>query len=130
MLILAQARRRAHERHRQVGDERRRSPCAHHRIANLKTHWPFVPNDAKRTDYRLAYRPKSTLDSIAFVALKDPTQFIDVLRLELAREYEAQGDHEAAYREYEALLRTNPYIAVNVYSETVRQAWVNFAIYS
>ncbi|MEN8156095.1 MAG: tetratricopeptide repeat protein [Bacteroidota bacterium] len=86
---------------------------AHHRIANLKSHWPFVRADNNSADYRLSYRPKSKVDSIAFTAFKDPGQSIDELRLELARWYEARGDHYAAYREYEALLCTNPYLAVN-----------------
>lgn len=89
------------------------SLVAHHRIANLMTHWPFVPLDANIPDYRLSYRPVSKQDSIAFTVLRDPEQFLDILRLELAREYEAGGNHYAAYREYESLLRTNPYLAVN-----------------
>jgi tetratricopeptide (TPR) repeat protein len=89
------------------------SLLGHHRITNLMNYWPFVPADARIADYRITYRPVSRQDSIAFTAFREPGQFLDVLRLDLARAYEARGNHEAAYREYEALLRTNPYIAVN-----------------
>ena len=89
------------------------SLIAHHRIANLTNNWPFVPVDAGYADYRSAYHPGSKPDSIAFTAFKDPEQFLDDLRLELAKEYEAKGNHYAAYQEYEAMLRTNPYLAVN-----------------
>ncbi len=89
------------------------SLLAHHRVTNLKNYWPFVPVDANIPDYRTSYRPGSKPDSIAFTAFRDPGQTLDVLRLELAREYEAQGNHYAAYREYEALIRVNPYLAVN-----------------
>ncbi len=89
------------------------SLLAHHRIENLKTHWPFVPINAKLPDYRSSYRPGSMVDSMAFIAFRDPEEFLDNLRLDLAREYEVQGEIYKAYREYEALLRTNPYIAAN-----------------
>ena len=86
---------------------------AYHRITNLKNYWPFVPVDARRPDYRTSYRPLSVIDSIAFTAFRDPKQHLEDLRLELARDYEAKKDYYAAYREYEALLRTNPYVAIN-----------------
>jgi tetratricopeptide (TPR) repeat protein len=89
------------------------SLLALNRISNLKTHWPFVPLDANLPDYRLTYHPRSEQDSIAFSVLRDPALFLDEMRLELAGKYVARGNHPAAYREYEALLRTNPYIAVN-----------------
>jgi len=89
------------------------SLLAHHRITNLKNYWPFVPPDTDNIDYRSSYHPGSKLDSIAFIAFRDPEKFLDDLRLELAREYEKQGNHWAAYKEYEALVRTNPYLAIN-----------------
>ena len=89
------------------------SLLANHRIDNLKNYWPFVSAEANLHDYRLSYSPNSKLDSIAFLAFKDPEQYIDEMRLELAKEYTRKGDHSAAYKEYEALLRSNPYLAVN-----------------
>ncbi len=89
------------------------SLLAHHRITNLKNYWPFVSFDADNADYRLVYHPGSKLDSIAFIAFKYPDQSLDDLRLDLAREYEAKGNHYAAYQEYEAMVCTNPYLAVN-----------------
>ena len=86
---------------------------AHHRITNLKNYWPFVPVDARMPDYRTSYHPVSKIDSIAFTAFRDPKQYLEDLRLELARGYEAKGDYYAAYREYESLLRNNPYVAIN-----------------
>jgi hypothetical protein len=89
------------------------SLLAHHRITNLESHWPFVPADAGLPDYRLVYHPVSRLDSIAFNAFRDPGINIYDSRLSLAKEYMAAGDAYPAYREYEAILRTNPYLAMN-----------------
>ena len=89
------------------------SLSAHHMIANLMTHWPFAPFDSETADYRLSYRPVSKLDSIAFLSMADPNHLLSDMRLDLAKDYEARGMHEAAYREYESLLRTNPYRAIN-----------------
>ncbi len=89
------------------------SLLAHHRIANLKTHWPFVPVEPNNSDYRETYRPISKEDSAAFLSMRFPEMYLDMIRLDLAREYEAEGNDYAAYREYEALIRTNPYIPEN-----------------
>lgn len=89
------------------------SLLAHHRIANLETHWPFQALDAPLPDYRKTYRPRNLLDSLAFLAMADTAYSLTDLRLELAREYERKGQWELAYGEYEAILRTNPYLAVN-----------------
>jgi tetratricopeptide (TPR) repeat protein len=86
---------------------------AHHRVANLATHWPFRPADAPLEDYRLRYRPQGLKDSLAFTAMSDPDLTLEDLRLDLARNYEEAGEHWAAYREFESLLRNNPYVAVN-----------------
>jgi tetratricopeptide (TPR) repeat protein len=45
--------------------------------------------------------------------MKDPDLSLDEARLDLAKKYETTGQIEKAYREYEALLRMNPYLAVN-----------------
>lgn len=88
------------------------SLIARHRISNLKHHWPFVAADAEE-DYTSSYRPQGKLDQIAFTAMVDPAKRLGDLRLDLAKEYARDGKNYEAYREYEAILRTNPYIAVN-----------------
>jgi len=84
-----------------------------HRVAQLKTHWPFVPAEAVIPDYRLSHQPDSRRDSLAFEAFRNPEVSLEEARLGLAREYEAEGNLFEAYREYESILRTNPYLAIN-----------------
>jgi len=86
---------------------------AHHRIQLLKGFWPFVQDEKNPADYRKYYRPLSYLDSLAFAVLKNRDQSLEDVRLELARRYEKSGQIYMAYREYEALIRMNPYVAVN-----------------
>ena len=89
------------------------SLIGNHRITNLKNYWPFVPAETVLPDYRVVYQPKNKLDSIAFKAFRDPDQSLGDARIKLAEEYKSKGLFEAAYREYEAILRSNPYVAVN-----------------
>lgn len=89
------------------------SLLAHHRIQLLKGFWPFVKDTKNEYNYREQYKPKSYLDSLAFTVMKNPDLSLDEARLDLAKKYEKTGQIEKAYREYEALLRTNPYLAVN-----------------
>ncbi|MCF8378700.1 MAG: hypothetical protein K9H49_03930 [Bacteroidales bacterium] len=86
---------------------------AYHRVANIKHYWPFVPINANIPDYLKTYRPVSKLDSIAIKAIRDPELSITDLRLDLAKSYSAAGNFPAAYYEYEAILYTNPYLAIN-----------------
>jgi len=86
---------------------------AHHLVTNLMRYWPFVPIDSEGSDYRLSYRPQSIIDSIAFRTFVDPEVYLTDARLELAKKYDAAGKPEAALAEYEAILRTNPYLGVN-----------------
>lgn len=89
------------------------SLIGYHRITNLKHYWPFVPAESNLPDYRVVYHPKNQLDSIAFNTFRDPEQTLGEARIKLAEEYKKNGKFIAAYREYEAILRTNPYVAVN-----------------
>jgi tetratricopeptide (TPR) repeat protein len=89
------------------------SLLAHHRIQLLKGFWPFVKDAKNEYNYREKYRPKSYLDSLAFTVMINSDLSLDEARLDLAKKYEKTGQIEKAYREYEALLRTNPYLAVN-----------------
>lgn len=89
------------------------SLLAHHRVELLKGFWPFTDDESKGINYRNSYRPKSFSDSVAFHVMRDSKLSLDEVRLGLARNYENNGQVEKAYREYEALLRTNPYLAIN-----------------
>ena len=89
------------------------SLLAHHRIQQLKGFWPFVKDAKNEYNYREQYSPKSFPDSLAFAVMKNPDLSMDEARLDLAKKYEKTRQIEKAYREYEALLRTNPYMAVN-----------------
>lgn len=89
------------------------SLLAHHRIQLLKGFWPFVTDINKEYNYKNIYRPKSLPDSLAFTVMKNSDLSLDEVRLDLARKYEKSGQIEKAYKEYEALLRTNPYLAIN-----------------
>lgn len=89
------------------------SLLGHHRIQLLKGFWPFVQNESNGAAYKTQYRPKSYLDSLAFTVMKNPDLSLDEARLDLAKRYEKAGMIVNAYREYEALVRTNPYLAVN-----------------
>ncbi len=97
---------------------------AYHMITNLKKQWPFVPADAESRDYRTTYRPVSELDSIAFRTVADPSVSLADLRMELARKYEAQGNHKEAFAEFNALLYTNPYLAVNYRDAASSLIWL------
>ncbi|MFO7668516.1 MAG: hypothetical protein R6W31_02570 [Bacteroidales bacterium] len=97
---------------------------AYHLITNLKKQWPFVPADAEIQDYRATYRPVSEADSIAFRTVADQTISLADLRLELARKYEAHGDHVKAFGEFNALLYTNPYLAVNYRDAATSLIWL------
>lgn len=84
-----------------------------HRVAQLKTHWPFVPPDVRMADYRLTYEPAGRRDSLAFEAFRRPEVSLAAVRLDLARTFDQEGELFESYREYEAILRTNPNLAVN-----------------
>lgn len=89
------------------------SLIAHHRVQLLKGYWPFVTDAEKEYNYTVLYQPKNYLDSLALSVLKNPQLMLADVRLDLARQYEKAGQFNNAFKEYEALLRTNPYVAVN-----------------
>lgn len=97
---------------------------AHHRITNLSKQWPFVPADAESRDYRSTYRPVSELDSLAFRAMVDPDLSLAELRLDLAMRYQDQGNHREAFEEFNALLYTSPYLAVNYRDAASSLIWL------
>lgn len=84
-----------------------------HRVNILKGFWPFVKANEKEYHYLQFYQPKNKLDSIVVSVLKNPNGMLSEARLDLASSYLKQGKIDLAYKEYEALLRYNPYIAIN-----------------
>jgi tetratricopeptide (TPR) repeat protein len=89
------------------------SLVAIHRVGMLRGNWPFVKEGGEEFNYLQIYQPVSYLDSIAFWSVEDPSVLIGESRLDLARKYEKSGQIAKAFKEYDALLRTNPYISVN-----------------
>lgn len=89
------------------------SLTAVHRVQTLKGNWPFVKAGETEGNYLLKHRPGSFLDSLTFGAIKDKNLTLSDVRLDLAQRYVKQGQIFLAYREYEALIRTNPYIPAN-----------------
>jgi tetratricopeptide (TPR) repeat protein len=89
------------------------SLVALHRVRTLKGNWPFVKQGEKEINYLLQYHPVSFLDSLSFRVISDSNISLSEVRLELAQKYEKEGQYYLAFKEYDALLRTNPYIAVN-----------------
>ena len=89
------------------------SIVAMHRVQALKGNWPFVKAGEKEVNYLQQYRPDSYIDSLAFSAISSKEISVSMARLELAKNYKKKGQYYLAYKEYDALLRTNPYIAVN-----------------
>ncbi len=89
------------------------SLLARHRVQLLKGHWPFVKNIEDEVNYLLQYRPVSYPDSLTFAVLQNKQQSLADARFELAKKYEKEGKFYQAFKEYDALVRTNPYIAIN-----------------
>jgi tetratricopeptide (TPR) repeat protein len=81
----------------------------YHRIANLKVHFPFRDESKEYIDYRLVYRPVSYLDSLAFAVMASPEVSAADAHEDLAVRYEGQQDFLNAFREYNALVKINPY---------------------
>ncbi len=84
-----------------------------HAVNLLKGFWPFVLNPEKEYNYKQLYKPKTYLDSLAFEVVGNHDLILSDVRVQLAKNYEKSGQIEKAFREYDALLRTNPYVALN-----------------
>lgn len=85
----------------------------YHRVALLMNSWPFTNDETKVNAYRDFYTPTSPLDSIAFNVMKFTDIKLEDEHLKLADIYKQKGDYLNAYREFEALIRINPYLAIN-----------------
>ncbi len=86
------------------------SLLANHHVNMLKGNWPFVKIGEKETDYMKDYKPKSYLDSLAFSVLLDENSSLGTVRYQLAQQYEKNEMYFEAFKEYDAVLRTDPYI--------------------
>jgi tetratricopeptide (TPR) repeat protein len=84
----------------------------YHRIANLKFHFPFRDESKDYIDYRQIYRPVSFLDSLAFTVIASKEVSTSDAHEELAIRFEKQQDYFNAFREYNALVKINPYLPV------------------
>ena len=89
------------------------SMTAQHRVHTLKGNWPFIKNGESEVNYLLMHIPNSYNDSLTFAALKNKKLALSDVRLELAQKQEKNGQYYLAFKEYDALIRTNPYFAVN-----------------
>jgi lysophospholipase L1-like esterase len=76
-----------------------------HTVNTLTTRWPFAPA-TRRSDYRTAYRPVDTFDSLAFQVSRGASWEMGKVRL--AAEYERLGQFELAAAEYRGLVRDAP----------------------
>ncbi len=83
----------------------------YHRITNLSYHWPFRDDTKEYIDYRLIYQPVSYIDSLAFFVMARKGFNGADAHLKLAEYYANRHDYYNAFREYNALVKINPYWA-------------------
>ena len=85
------------------------SLLGHHRITSLSYHWPFRDESEDFIDYRLIYKPKGKIDSLAFTVMAKQSLLSLDAHLQLADEYNEKRDLINAGREYMALIQMVPY---------------------
>ncbi len=83
----------------------------YHRITNLTYHWPFRDDTKEYIDYRLIYQPVSYIDSLAFFVMARRDLNGANAHIKLAEYYARRQDYYNAFREYNALVKINPYWA-------------------
>ncbi len=79
-----------------------------YKIQQLKSYWPFASIDTKIT-FRDTFKTSGLVDSLAFTILTTPDIVIDSLHNFLGHFYETNYRLDLACKEYEALVRINPY---------------------
>lgn len=85
------------------------SLLGYHRIENLKYHWPYKKETEAYADYRVIYKPKDFIDSLAFkVMVSKDLAGLDA-HLILAKKHISQSKQNEAYREYKAIIQLAPY---------------------
>ena len=84
-----------------------------HRVTNLSYHWPFTDESKKSVDYRQVYRPKGTVDSLAFTVMAKVTISLYQAHEQLAEMYKKRGDLINAFKEYNSLTKISPNWSIN-----------------
>ncbi len=79
-----------------------------YKVKQLKSYWPFASIDTKIT-FRDTFKTSGLVDSLAFTILTTPDIVIDSLHSFLGHFYETNNRLDLACKEYEALVRINPY---------------------
>ena len=88
------------------------SLAGEYKIKQLKSYWPFTSLDAKVT-FRDTFKPSGIVDSLAFTILTNPKTDIASLHNVLGDLYEKNNQIYLAYKEFEALIKINPYRSGN-----------------
>jgi tetratricopeptide (TPR) repeat protein len=89
------------------------SLLGYHRIQNLKYHWPYRDESTQYIDYREIYKPTSLIDSLAFNVISKPDNYAADGHLFLANYYKQKKDYYNAFREYNSIVKINPFISAN-----------------
>ena len=78
-----------------------------HRVKTLKSGWPFRKINRKE-EYIRNYRPKSMADSLAFRVVHFEKHW-DKAKIELGNHYSSNGNPQKAFREFQGLIRNQPW---------------------
>ncbi|MCK4792196.1 MAG: bacterial transcriptional activator domain-containing protein [Desulfobacteraceae bacterium] len=90
------------------------------RIMELKDKWPFKPVELSGHNFR-NFKPDSKMEALALQVFIGMMNLIEAHH-QLARKYEADGDSDAALREYRAMIEIYPY-SVELYLEVARAVY-------
>jgi tetratricopeptide (TPR) repeat protein len=77
-------------------------------VKKLMSGWPFQPDTVVNL-FRFNYQPVSYLDSMAYMCIKYNDVSVHDQHIALALEYERKGEFYLGYKEYFALIKSNPY---------------------
>jgi tetratricopeptide (TPR) repeat protein/lysophospholipase L1-like esterase len=83
------------------------SSIADLRIKHLKAGWPFKP-ETTINNFIFEYKPKNTIDSLAFLTIKYDDVSIERLHKDLAAYFNSIGDLKRSSKEYLSLACTYP----------------------
>ena len=77
-------------------------------IKKLLAGWPFQP-DTVVNQFRFTYHPVSYIDSMAFMCIKYNNVSVTGQHIALAKKYETEGRFNDAFKEYFALIKSEPH---------------------